>query len=398
MEKGVSRSRKWTIIQYMFLLVTFAVLVLFMEHRFDNIIDSDVSSELVLSNFLAEEKSIMSSQWYYTTELRAFTSQLIFTPLFCITSDWHTVRIVGSIIHYIILLVSLFYFCSSLGIKQYFPVMGCIFLLPFSNEYFMFVLRFVTYIPHIVISLLVIGMMVRYVVLVSRVRKRVILLFLGILSFLSGLNGIRQLYILYVPLLMASLLFLLFKREGDSELNGVTWKNRWGVFVCINLWSSCCAVIGYFVNSRILSKIYTFSSYENINWTGFSLERISCVIDGWLEILGFASDDLFSFATFQSIVSIFLLVGVILIVWKVLMSGSANSYGLQVLAGFLACAFVISVIIYSMTDMDYNPRYDLPILIFCFPIIVMYICEMEVVSWRKLLARIIVLGGCLSEV
>ena len=62
------------------------------------LMDSDTSSELVLSEKLAREGGIMSDSWVYSTELQVIDCQIIYSLLFRLTSDWSLVRFWGSVI------------------------------------------------------------------------------------------------------------------------------------------------------------------------------------------------------------------------------------------------------------------------------------------------------------
>ena len=68
---------KWIKIQIILLAAAFAVLCIFMHTRMEYFIDSDIASQLVLSKLLSEERSLLSGNWYYATELRVFSYQLI---------------------------------------------------------------------------------------------------------------------------------------------------------------------------------------------------------------------------------------------------------------------------------------------------------------------------------
>lgn len=57
------------IILYALLGIVWIMAVAIGWFRFDHLIDSDMSSELVLSRLLADENRILSPNWYYSTEL-----------------------------------------------------------------------------------------------------------------------------------------------------------------------------------------------------------------------------------------------------------------------------------------------------------------------------------------
>lgn len=75
-----------------------------------NFLLSDDASELVYSRMLAQEGSIISSNWYGSTELEILNTQLIYSLLFHFTSNFQVVRIVGQVILTLIFLAS-YLFC-----------------------------------------------------------------------------------------------------------------------------------------------------------------------------------------------------------------------------------------------------------------------------------------------
>lgn len=60
----------------------FIYLIYHMSSSMDLLLDDDMSAELILSELLSRERAILSKSWFYSTELRVFNMQLIFTPLF----------------------------------------------------------------------------------------------------------------------------------------------------------------------------------------------------------------------------------------------------------------------------------------------------------------------------
>lgn len=56
------------------LALVFASVCMYMNANIDNLPDLDISSELLLAKLLLQEKQILSSNWYYSTELRALNA------------------------------------------------------------------------------------------------------------------------------------------------------------------------------------------------------------------------------------------------------------------------------------------------------------------------------------
>ena len=109
---------KLEIIGYTLLILFFIISNYFLMKNINLLIDSDMSNELIYSQLLSEEKSFLSKNWYYSTELRVLNTQLIFAPLFLFTNNFYYVRVIGTIISEIILLLSFYYMCYKYKIKK----------------------------------------------------------------------------------------------------------------------------------------------------------------------------------------------------------------------------------------------------------------------------------------
>ena len=62
-------------------------------------LDSDMASELTLAQHLCREGTLVSSSWYYSTEIRLLSTQLVYTPLMALfPHDWRMVRTLGNLL------------------------------------------------------------------------------------------------------------------------------------------------------------------------------------------------------------------------------------------------------------------------------------------------------------
>ena len=64
------------------LVLELLFLLLYLNGRIDRLLDSDMSSEMILGQLLARNNGILSDQWYYSTELRVLNTQLIYALFF----------------------------------------------------------------------------------------------------------------------------------------------------------------------------------------------------------------------------------------------------------------------------------------------------------------------------
>ena len=140
-----------------FLAVVFSIVITYFTTQI--CIDSDASSELVLAEHLSKTGQILSTDWFYSTELRVVNTQLIFAPLFWIFDDWHLVRFFGTVILQGILIASFYFYTKMLGFeKKVFYISSSLFLLPISVCYGRIVLYNCYYIPHVALSLIIVGL------------------------------------------------------------------------------------------------------------------------------------------------------------------------------------------------------------------------------------------------
>ncbi len=370
------RKKSFALIGYGIFIITFLVLCIFMNVRIDALITSDDASELILANLLSENGGILSSDWFYSSELRVLNSQIIWSLLFHITQNWHVVRMSGNIILYFILLMSLFFFCRKASLNKWYPYIAALFLLPFSSSYFEFVLKGVYYIPHIIISLLLFGLMFQFAE--SSKEKKIIFLTLGIfLSIAAGMGGLRQFLIFYLPMLCAVLIY-----GGMNKKSGISEAKNWLIYIIL---TGLNAGIGYWINSTVFSRSYYFESHSDIIYIPISIEKIMNVINGWLFVLGYKQGGNIFSADFLANATCGLIVLMMLYsVIHVLRNHKDYNAKEQMVAFFYLSAFVIYILMYSMTSMSYMDRYNIPIIVFGFPLIFICFGKQKEQKWKQL--------------
>ena len=111
MEWKQEKTEKYFVLFGKIMLVAVILFNAWLIHKcYFNFMRSDDASELVYSRLLAREGSIISSNWYGSTELEILNTQLIYSLLFHFTSNFQVVRIVGQVILTLIFLAS-YLFC-----------------------------------------------------------------------------------------------------------------------------------------------------------------------------------------------------------------------------------------------------------------------------------------------
>ncbi len=97
------------------------------------------------------------------------------------------------------------------------------------------------------ISFLTIGMILQYVKSAKRKQKKLLMFLMIILALFAGLGGPRQIIVLYLPILVAAVFCLAL------EIKNIKDKKQYVILCAVNFGFS---VLGYFINSKILSKKY----------------------------------------------------------------------------------------------------------------------------------------------
>ena len=186
------------------------------------LLDADLASEMVLANKLNEEHTILSTDWFYSTELRVFHSQWFYRlGLLVFPDNWHYARILSAAL--ILAVFALFLICFSkvLGLEKYGVWCVAFMMWPFGDWYLVYGIFGTYYLIYMLFSLSVIvilmnltagDLMVRGETVKHKAKIGRLLLYAAgsLISFASGLNGIKQLMVFFVPLSAALLLLVYF--------------------------------------------------------------------------------------------------------------------------------------------------------------------------------------------
>ena len=110
------------------LVLELLFLLLYLNGRIDRLLDSDMSSEMILGQLLARNNGILSDQWYYSTELRVLNTQLIYALFFRLSSNWHFVRMASTLVLWCVLIASYGVLCRVMGCKKVLGSQRCFWL------------------------------------------------------------------------------------------------------------------------------------------------------------------------------------------------------------------------------------------------------------------------------
>lgn len=375
-----------------------------------NWIDSDMSAEMVFSNVLGETGHyIASTHWYYSTEFRILYTQLIFVPLLKIIPSWAVVRIITNMITYVILVLSYFFMMKGYE-KKYIYLTSSVLLLPISEAIAQHVQMGNTYMPHIILMFLSIGLVRRVEAEEARNRKVLWYLILIALSVVCGASGVRYFLIIYAPLLITAFLRAYVKcgiKEGALK----KWRSELGL-IKIAVISSAAAFAGYVYNVVIIRQSYQFTTYETLSFAtinnGIWYERVASVFGCLLEIFGYIPGG--SVLSLRGVVTMIAFVMIVL-TYLLVKRTSEDVFGGSGALGrddvytdadmsdmffihFFVAGFAVMAFFLTFTDTTLTPRYFSTCIYMALPILTIWLDREGEPAVKQVF--IIVLAGCLA--
>lgn len=264
---------------WILLIFVYLSTFLFIYFKCRGYIDSDIASEMILANKLNKEGSILSKNWFYSTELRVLYLQVIYRlTLLIFPNNWYLAMVLGNAILVLILILVFLFLCNKNGLNlKDKGLVGVICLAcPFSIWYFWYGAFGGAYLPHMIITLTSLALFVHS-------SKNNIYICLNVmLAFISGIGGVKNIMGIYIPLVFALFILLIYKIH-KKESNDYKTIIRLLIFSILIFLASA---IGYYINSNILSNIYTFSSEHKRWWSSFNINLFIENISDLLSLLG----------------------------------------------------------------------------------------------------------------
>ncbi len=338
------------------------VLLFFLARYTVYTLDSDASSELVFAKHLADQGgAIMSKNWYYSTEIEFLSDQLAFELMFFLTDNWRLVRLGGTALLIVLLLLSLHYFCRKLELKKSFPLLAALMLLPLSRSYFEIVYKFAYYIQFLATGFVVLGAVAQFINEKGRKKYPAQVLAL-LLSLAAGLLGFRMLLTLYIPLVLAVLMYLWLNKAPAGSGRPVQSAGM----------LTGAALVGCLINQTVIVNQYTFHDYTTLNFTGFSLDGLERTLAGLLNILGYRSGEpVFGKALLPSALSGLLLLLCLYCAVYILRHRERFSPAQQIAAYYYPAALLALCLLYCLTDMQYMSYHSIQAAVQGFPLLFM---------------------------
>lgn len=355
-KNGKKEELLFQIVSWLILIFSFVVLILFIDKKIECFVNDDMSGELTLGYLLSQGSNpILTKAYLYTTEIRVLNPDQIYGLVFRFCSDWHAVRVISSVIIYVLILASYYFFCKQAGVKKYFAISAAIYLLPTSCEYADRILFPMYYSFHFITVFLTLGLIIKYV----KTNKKYLLLVLAIFSFLIGLNGVRTLIMVDVPIIISAIAVYFVNKSVEQ-------KQYYVSFVKASLITFVSSVIGIVINLKVLEPVYGVMDktieISELNWT-----NLADTIQGYLVLLGYSTGSITGSAIISNLFCVIATMLIAFSIFSYFRRKQNNSIRATIVITYFICAFIVFEALYFLTNMEYAPRYCVPFFIMCIP-------------------------------
>ena len=245
------------------------------------VVDSDLASEMILSDLLNKEGTIISHNWFYSTELKVVNLQWFYRlGLLIFPNDWHLARTFGMAITLALFAAAMLFFVKCAGLGRAGLWMVGTLLWPFGQHYLVYAIYGGYYLVYTFFYMLVLALVLRSL---NADKKHCALQWVlaCVITAVAGMNGVKQLMVFHAPLCLAAAILLVLALHSCGKTN---WKAALDAcrkevrLLAASLVTAVAAAAGYFVSNAVLSRMYDFKSYNFIVWNRdedwFTLDRI----------------------------------------------------------------------------------------------------------------------------
>lgn len=342
-------------------------------------LDSDMSSEMVLADLLNQEGGVMSTNWWYSTEIKVCSLQMFYQiGLRIFPHDWYAARMVGQGLLVLVLLLSYLYVGHGLKLRGNGVWGAAALACPFGVWYLWYGFFGGYYVAYMIFVLLSFGAILHLMDPAPRWRRALQWILLIGSAGISGLNSVKGMMVFYLPMVAASLLVVWIRWHARPQ----QFPRREGKLLLLSVLAFALAAAGYLVNSTVLAATHAFENFNGQSWSAFSFEKMA---EGWslfLSLFGYPGDAFFDgvipLLSLRGILGAFgflTLCAILVSLFRLLQRCGKLQDVQTVVPILLACICVIQGLILSCTGTSgaepkpMNASYWLPAVPFVFPVL-----------------------------
>ncbi len=369
------------------LLLLLGLNLLFHDHW----LDSDMAAEMIFSKQLAETGHFFATpDWYYSTEFRFLYTHWIMGPLFHFIGSWHVIRMITNLVTYGLMLAAYFFFMKPFKVRKSLVIgSSVLLLLPFSETMMTHMQMGNTYMFHVFISFLFMGLFLR-ITGAEKGKKLPWIPAYFLISLICGISGVRYLLALQCPLVLAGFAGVLKSAEFSAfrkEVTAENWKSKLGdllrsyslPYFWYALMGLCGAVAGYGINVLYVCRKYVFQTYEATNfisvYQGVFWNRVQDAFGSLIMLFGYIPDK--GLLSLRGMISLVAFVLLVLFGYVAVRDAKEEKGRRGMLVTFFWCAFLLNVFVFVFSTSTMVPRYYLTIYIFLLPLLCFYLEKEE---------------------
>ena len=340
----------WSALPWVWLVLAYCITLGVLIVRGEGYIDSDMGGEMILADLLNQERDLLlSKNWGYSTEIRVFYLQLIYRiTLLIFPHNWFAARMLGQAVWLLLLVLCMLYAGHTLGLRSCGVWAATALICPFGSDHLLFSLLGGFYIPHMILMLLSFALAIQFMQSFGKkLSIRLALLFLlALVSFINGLGSLKGLMVIYLPMLMAAALALVFSiHSGPVSVHRAEFRFLIGAVV-----SAASAAAGYLVNSVVLAVRYDFMNQNGLTWGKLDFNAFLDSIAGFLSLLGFPHGNVMSIYGILG-AFFFVIVAAVLISLAFLLGNYRSlPFSMQLLLVTYLCSVLVQASIFSFTE------------------------------------------------
>lgn len=346
-----SKFKTKDIIPWLWLAFGYFWTIWYQIFRGQEMLDSDMSSEMVQAYLLNQERSLLcvTPNWIYSTELRFFNMQWIYRIGLALSPhNWHIARSFSMAIAIALLVFAVWLLFYAIGESRMGIWAAAMTIFPGGAYHFWQTIYAGFYLPYILISLFSLSLSLLAIRNIKHPRHVVYIVAVICLGLLSGLNGIKQLMIFYPPfVLTAATLLIIGIHSRDSE-----FIRERIYLLAISVFSTLSSVIGYAINVGILSKVYQFAYYGD---TTIDPSSFSDVVREFIWCYGFTYDKPFMSAVgLASMCGVLIGLSIVFSIFRLLCNFTLLSSGQRVIYIFSAFSILFCCFVFSYIEHGYE--------------------------------------------
>lgn len=389
---GILIKNKSKIISAFFVL-NFIVVLYLIINRVNYIIWSDDSAELILGKLLSDRHQILTSEWKYSSELRLFNYVLLTPILFKFIDNWYMVRIIVSILQYIIFLVVLYFFCKKIRIKDYYFLIATLSFLPISTYIFGMTAIQLFYLPHIMVVMISVIAIFHFLNKNTFNRFDKIAMYLYfIFSFYIGLSTNRFLICIHIPMLLMFFMLLVVNTFNYS-FNDIIKYLKSNVIYLIVFCACMLNLFGYVFSILVLKKFFPYYNFS-VAFTTFTFDKIGSFIGLVLNSFGYNTGlsvlNPKSVGNYLSFILLFLATAsMIYPLFLYINKKENNSFVYNIFNLYVVFSWLAIFILYCFTDLPFTPKYILVNMFLTIVNILFFIIKFNISSFYKFIITII---------